>query len=71
MHIHIQGALENDSSSVTNDYHLIHLVGAGFFVIFTLLGFIASCIIFAPPVQNPLICQSLHKYVCLLFIQWE
>lgn len=36
MHTHIQGALENDSSSVTNDYHLIQLVGAGFFVISTL-----------------------------------
>lgn len=36
MHTHIQGALENDTSLVTNDYHLIHLVGAGFFVISTL-----------------------------------
>lgn len=36
MHTHIQDALENDTSSVTNDYHLIHLVGAGFFAIPTL-----------------------------------
>lgn len=56
MHTHTQGTLENDSSSVTNDYHLIHLVGAGFFVPSTLWAFIASWIIFAPPVWN-------HTYV--------
>lgn len=63
MHTHTQGALENDSSSVTNDYHLIHLVGAGFFVISTLWGFIASWIIFAPPVRSPPY-MPVIMYVC-------
>lgn len=35
-HIHVRGALENDTSLETNNYHLIHLVGACFFMVSTL-----------------------------------